>query len=164
MRSSGRIDFADPHVVLPQALSLFARYRAADRPAAGTARLYDVLGAIGFLPLANARPEQFLKIRMPIDVQQKEGRLYRVLIFPSDLANAFDSVRGELPAVAKLEDMLDGAPLLFWTLEYSGFGDKVVIEAPRTRSSWISATPARVVETAASQPPGPIPACRAPRP
>ena len=81
---------------------MFDGYRPAGRPAAGTAGLDDVLGAIGFQKLANTNGKLFQKVRVRIEVELKDGRHFRVLIYPSYLVNALDSVRRELPAVDML--------------------------------------------------------------
>jgi len=115
---------------LPSALYLFDGYRPAGRPAAGTAALDDVLGAIGFQRVANTAQERLQKVRLPIEVQLKDGLLYRVVIYPSDLLHALDSVHRDAPDVTKLQDLIADTPVLFWIVEYSGFGDNVGIVQP----------------------------------
>jgi len=115
---------------LPAALHVFDGYRPKGRRAAGTARLDDVLGSIGFENLANTDPELFRQGRVPIDVQLEEGRLHRILVHPSDLLSALDALPGGLAVLAQMEELLIQAPLLFWAVEYSSFGQPVVLETP----------------------------------
>jgi hypothetical protein len=116
---------------LPEALRLFDDYRPKDSPAAGTAPLDEVLGAVGFQKVKDANPELFRQSRVPIEVQLESGRLNRILIFPQDLIHALDSLPGELPILANnLESLLNQTPPLFWGLQYSDYGAPIVIKAP----------------------------------
>lgn len=115
---------------LPPAVHLVDGYRPEGRPQAGTARLDDVLGAIGFQKLVNTNLALLRQARTPVEVQLQEGRFHRVLIYPADLVDAVDDLDGGLPELEPIEEMLNQVPLMAWGIEYSGLGDTVTIAAP----------------------------------
>lgn len=115
----------------PAALTLIENYRPAGSDDAGTVRLYDVLGAVGFEKLANSAPTMLRSARVPMDIQLRHGRLFRAFIYPADVVEALSRLPRRPLGGSAFTSLFVHSPLLFWGIQYSRFRGDVSLAAPR---------------------------------